>query len=65
MFEQMGEGEKKVLTLVIKADVQGSQEALVHALTALATEEVKVTWCTPASAASPSPTSTWRWPRAP
>jgi translation initiation factor IF-2 len=43
MFEQMGEGEKKVLTLVIKADVQGSQEALVHALTRLATEEVKVT----------------------
>ena len=43
MFEQMGEGEKKVLTLVIKADVQGSQEALVHALTRLATDEVKVT----------------------
>jgi translation initiation factor IF-2 len=43
MFEQMGEGEKKVLTLVVKADVQGSQEALVHALTRLATDEVKVT----------------------
>jgi translation initiation factor IF-2 len=43
MFEQMAEGEKKVLTLVIKADVQGSQEALVHALTRLATDEVKVT----------------------
>jgi translation initiation factor IF-2 len=43
MFGQMGEGEKKVLTLVIKSDVQGSQEALVHALTRLATDEVKVT----------------------
>ncbi|HEU4351189.1 MAG TPA: translation initiation factor IF-2 [Burkholderiales bacterium] len=43
VFEQMGEGEKKVLTVVIKADVQGSQEALVHALTRLATDEVKVT----------------------
>ncbi len=43
MFEQMGEGGKKALTLVIKSDVQGSQEALVHALTRLATEEVKVT----------------------
>ena len=43
MFGQMAEGEKKVLTLVIKADVQGSQEALVHALTRLATEEVGVT----------------------
>jgi translation initiation factor IF-2 len=42
MFGQIGEGEKKVLTLVIKSDVQGSQEALVHALTRLATEEVKV-----------------------
>ena len=42
VFEQVGEGEKKVLTLVIKSDVQGSQEALVHALTRLATEEVKV-----------------------
>ena len=43
MFGQMGEGEKKVLNLVIKADVQGSQEALIHALTRLATDEVKVT----------------------
>jgi len=43
MFGQMAEGEKKVLTLVIKSDVQGSQEALVHALTRLATDEVKVT----------------------
>src|SRR2546430_5222784 len=42
VFEQMGEGEKKVLALVIKSDVQGSQEALVHALTRLATAEVKV-----------------------
>jgi translation initiation factor IF-2 len=42
VFEQMGEGEKKTLALVIKSDVQGSQEALVHALTRLSTEEVKV-----------------------
>jgi translation initiation factor IF-2 len=42
MFEQMAEGGKKVLTLVIKADVQGSQEALIHALTQLATDEVRV-----------------------
>ena len=42
VFGQIGEGEKKVLTLVIKADVQGSQEALVHALTRLSTDEVKV-----------------------
>ncbi|HEX8962345.1 MAG TPA: translation initiation factor IF-2 [Rhodocyclaceae bacterium] len=42
MFEQMGEGEVKSLPLIIKADVQGSQEALVHALTKLSTDEVKV-----------------------
>jgi translation initiation factor IF-2 len=42
MFEQMGEGEVKQLALIIKADVQGSQEALVHALTKLSTGEVKV-----------------------
>jgi translation initiation factor IF-2 len=38
----MGEGEKKVLAIVLKADVQGSQEAMVHALSRLSTEEVKV-----------------------
>jgi len=42
LFEQMGEGEVKVLPLIIKADVQGSQEALSHALTKLSTDEVKV-----------------------
>jgi len=43
VFEQMGEGERKVLNLLIKADVQGSQEALIHALTRLGSDEVKVT----------------------
>ena len=38
----MGDGEVKILALLIKADVQGSQEALVHALARLSTEEVKV-----------------------
>ncbi|MDO8931590.1 MAG: translation initiation factor IF-2, partial [Rhodocyclaceae bacterium] len=42
MFEQMGEGEVKTLPLIIKADVQGSQEALMHALVKLSTPEVKV-----------------------
>jgi len=43
MFSNMGEaGGKKTLALLIKSDVQGSQEALAHALTRLATEEVKV-----------------------
>ena len=42
MFESMGEGAARALPLIIKADVQGSQEALVHALTKLSTDEVKV-----------------------
>ena len=42
IFDNMGEGGKKTLALLIKSDVQGSQEALVHALTRLSNEEVKV-----------------------
>ena len=42
MFEQMAEGEVKSLALIIKSDVQGSQEALAHALAKLSTAEVKV-----------------------
>jgi translation initiation factor IF-2 len=42
MFDQMTEGEVKSLALIIKSDVQGSQEALVHALTKLSTDEVRV-----------------------
>jgi translation initiation factor IF-2 len=42
MFDQMAEDEKKSLALIIKADVQGSYEALAHALSKLSTEEVKV-----------------------
>jgi translation initiation factor IF-2 len=42
VFEQMGEGEVKNLALIIKADVQGSAEALAHSLQKLSTDEVKV-----------------------
>ena len=42
IFDQMGEGEKKMLQLIIKADVQGSYEGLSHALGKLSTDEVKV-----------------------
>jgi translation initiation factor IF-2 len=42
IFEQMGEGEVKNLPLIIKADVQGSQEALVQSLVKLSTDEVRV-----------------------
>jgi len=42
MFEQMGQGDVKTLPLIIKADVQGSQEALASSLLKLSTDEVKV-----------------------
>jgi translation initiation factor IF-2 len=42
LLEQMTEAEAKVLALIIKADVQGSQEALVQSLQKLSTGEVKV-----------------------
>ena len=42
MFEGGAEGAVRVLPLIIKADVQGSQEALNHALVRLSTDEVKV-----------------------
>jgi translation initiation factor IF-2 len=42
MFEQIGEGEIRNLPLIIKADVQGSQEALSQSLQKLSTDEVRV-----------------------
>ncbi len=41
-FEQMKEGAVQALNLVIKADVQGSVEALVEALQRLGNEQVKI-----------------------
>ena len=42
MFDQMAEDAVKSLALIVKADVQGSYEALAQALTQLSTGEVKV-----------------------
>ncbi|WP_263771896.1 translation initiation factor IF-2 [Propionivibrio soli] len=42
ILDQMSEAEVKTLALIIKADVQGSQEALVQSLQKLSTDEVKV-----------------------
>jgi translation initiation factor IF-2 len=42
MFETMGQGEAQTLALIIKADVQGSQEALGQSLLKLSTDEVKI-----------------------
>jgi translation initiation factor IF-2 len=42
MFDQMADGEVKNLPMIIKTDVQGSQEALVHSMQRLSTSEVRV-----------------------
>ena len=42
MFSDMTAGEVKTLPIIIKADVQGSQEALAASLLKLSTDEVKV-----------------------
>jgi translation initiation factor IF-2 len=42
VFARMGEGDQKSLNLMIKADVQGSAEALAEALRKLPSAEVKV-----------------------
>jgi translation initiation factor IF-2 len=42
MFTDMSAGEVKTLPIIVKADVQGSQEALAASLLKLTTDEIKV-----------------------
>ena len=42
VFENIGVGAAQTLSLIVKADVQGSQEALAQSLVKLSTPEVKV-----------------------
>ena len=42
MFTDMTAGEVKLVPIIVKADVQGSQEALAQSLLKLSTDEVKV-----------------------
>jgi translation initiation factor IF-2 len=59
MFTDMTAGEVKMVPIIVKADVQGSQEALAASLLKLSTDEVKVQLVYAAVGASASPTSTW------
>ena len=43
LFANLGEGEKRVLKLVVKADVRGSLEAIVQSMADLGNDEVSVT----------------------
>ena len=42
MFSDISAGEVKMLPIIVKADVQGSQEALAQSLLKLSTDEIKV-----------------------
>jgi translation initiation factor IF-2 len=42
VFASMGQGEQKSLNIMVKADVQGSAEAITEALRKIPSEEVKV-----------------------
>jgi translation initiation factor IF-2 len=42
MFSDMTSGDVKMLPIIVKADVQGSQEALAASLLKLSTDEVKI-----------------------
>ena len=42
LFEQIKQGEVKELNIIVKADVQGSVEAIKQSLEKLSNEEVKV-----------------------
>ena len=48
VFAEMQAGEVQHLPIIIKADVQGSQEALAASLLKLSTDEVACRWCMPA-----------------
>ncbi len=42
MFASVGEGEKKILTVIVKTDVRGSLEAIIAALADIGNDEVQV-----------------------
>ena len=59
LFDQIQAGERKELALIVKADVQGSVEAVKASLEKLSNDEVNVRVITAAWAPSTSPTSCW------
>ncbi len=42
MFKHLGKGEKRVLNVILKADVRGSLEAITHAFNEIGNDEVSV-----------------------
>ena len=63
LFDQMAQNDMKELPIVVKADVQGSAEAVKQSLEKLSNDEVRVRVIHAGVAPSASPTS--RWPTLP
>lgn len=61
MFAEMSAGDVQTLPIIIKADMQGSQEALAASLLKLSTDEIKVQAVYSGVGGISSPTSTWHW----
>ena len=62
MFADMTAGRRQTLPIIVKADVQGSQEGCPVAAQAVHRRSPSAGWFTPAWVASANPTSTWRSP---
>ena len=63
LYSKMAEQKIKSLNLILKADVQGSLEALVKELDKLANDEVPIRILSRGSAGFPRATSSWPTPR--
>jgi translation initiation factor IF-2 len=48
LFKNVGQGKQEKLNIVLKADVQGSMEAIIGSLSKISTDEVKVNFVTSA-----------------
>ena len=64
MFANMAEGEKRILKVVIKADVRGSLEAIIQAMADIGNDEVSVQVLDPVLVESQNLTPRWRLPTA-
>ena len=65
LYEQIQEGQVKELNIILKADVQGSIEAITEALNKLSTPVIKVNVIHSSPGRSPRPTSCWPRPPRP
>jgi hypothetical protein len=60
MFTDISAGEVKMVPIIVKADVQGSQEAWRSRCSSCRPTKSRCRWCTPRWVPSASPMSIWR-----